>query len=143
MITEEIDRRWIVNFLVRSDVLQKEYRRHRRYIFMTKSNIGLNKSGITGFDCFNANFILRKVSHVMTGEDFLSNRHRAFLCFNFWNESFALQSRDVEIEKTAVFNNLSGDFVCSASEFFQRNLFAVFYPFDQIKIRGSQDSQIL
>ena len=108
---------------------------------MTETKIGVGKTGIARLDRFDPNLScpIRDVS----GKNLLGHRHGARLGVNHWQRNFLLHARDVEVEKSAVLDDLSRNLIFPMSEFGQRNLFAPADLVNQLEIRRGQYAEIL
>src|SRR3954451_24900853 len=106
-----------------------EDRGHGCDILVAQAQIGARESGIARLYRGNADLAVGR-DHV-SREDLLGHSHGTRFRVNRRNAYFALQTRDVEWEQSAVLDHLARDFILSAGKDFEWNLLAAANAIDE------------
>src|SRR4051794_27830140 len=132
MVTEEHHAGAVVHRSVFADKMLVEDRGHGRDVLVTEAQIGARESGVAGLYCRNPDLAVGR-DHV-SREDLLGHSHGTRFRVNRRNAYFALQTRDVEWDQSAVLDHLARDFILSAGKDFERNLLAAANAIDEAEV---------
>ena len=169
MVAEEEDRVGIEDFRVGPQLLFEEDGGHRGHVLVREADVGAEEAGLAGFGPVGADAPLGGVHDPLPREDFLAEGHGAggggrsapvagggawaFGCSvgtaargfrpRHRQRRLPLQPRHVELEESAVFDDLPRDVVGPGGEFGQRDRLAGTDPVDKAEIGGGQNAQVL
>ena len=114
---------------------------HWRDILVRETDVGDSKQCVARLDCGNAD--LSRPNEGVAGNDLLNDGHRSTCSFHDWWRDLSGQARLVVVEESAVCDDILRHWIQSPGKLGESDLFTTANAFNQTKIGGRQQSDIL